>query len=182
MKKLLFFIFSMLFSVSLIAQQSEYVVKQEFQDKTNNLGAQVSSVKKLSNELNNGLVSVKSNLETIQSDINTLKDVSTQNAQVSTAAQAEVTALRESYLKNKQKAKALLIIELLLVAVALAFAFSIKKSMGKKLTATQKQLDETNNMLIDQGKSFDKKISALNDKIAELKVEKEEKAKKSKKE
>jgi TolA-binding protein len=177
-KLLLIFISFMLVGIWASAVGPEYVVKQEFQDKTNSLGAQVISVKRLSKNLNTGLASVKSNVETLQTDVNTLKEISAQNAEVAKAAKEDAASLRTSFDKYKQKTKILLIAGLILIIIALGFVISIKISLGKKIAAAQKQIDQTNNMLIEQGKSLERKISVLSDSIAELKNDKGKKPKK----
>lgn len=170
MKKLsLIFISFMLVGAWAFAQQAEYVVKQEFQEKTKSLGAQVSSVKKLSADLNSNLTAVKGSVDGLEAKVNELQ---TAYADSITICQGNTKELRKSFVRYRQKSKMLLIVELLLIIGALGFAFTIKRGLGKKLATAQKQVDETNNMLIEQGKSLERKIGLLSDSIAELKAKK----------
>ncbi len=176
MKKLsLLFISFMFVGIGALAQEAEYVVKKDFQEKTTILGAQVNSVKRLSSSINTELTSVKETVAENQIQIKTVEASSNENSAAFSACKAEIENEKAALLKAKKKTKLALIISLLLIILSAAFTFSIKNRLTKKLAATQKQIDETNNMLIEQGKSLEKKISTLNDNIKDIKKDKEKK-------
>ncbi len=178
MKKLSFFLIaSMLTSIFLTAQETEFVVKKEFQEKTNTLGAQVSSVKQLSANLNNELFALKETVAENQALIISLQDASAQNSEALAQCKTERKVIQAAAAKFKSKAKTAIVVALLVAILALLYAFTIKRSATKKIIALQKQVDETNNMLIKQSKSLEKKIAVLNDSLADMKESK----KKSKK-
>ena len=166
MKKVSLIFIAFMFAGVCSYAQTEYVVKQEFQEKTKNLGAQVSSIQKTNSNLNKDLGSMKNSIGVLQNEVKTLEVICTQNVEALKTYESKTLVLKESFMSYKKKTKMLLILELLLLIIALGYVFSTKKSLGKKLAATQKQLDETNNMLIEQGKSIDKKIGVLSDGLA----------------
>lgn len=158
MKKITILFCLLLLGLYSFAQGSDFVGQKEFQERTKTLKSQVNKIK----QTNSGLYKTVSNLETtVNKQALTITEAKTSiagQADSIQAMKAKVAQMKDSF---KNKSNDLLVLILGLFILLLFVLLSLRNACRKKMKEVVKELNETNNMLIDQGKNYDKKIADL---------------------
>lgn len=185
MKKFTMLSFLFLFGLITFAQNADYVAQKEFQEKTKTLKSQVNLIKQKNSGLYKTVTTLQTSVNKQASDLAEMKALITKQADSAKAINAKIANIEQGYASKDNN---LLVLIVGLFIILLVILLSLKNTCSKRVKEIGKKLNETNNMLIEQGKAADKKIAMLtidlsnanenikkaNDLIAKLSKSKEE--------
>jgi peptidoglycan hydrolase CwlO-like protein len=158
MKKFTMLSFLFLFGLISIAQNTDYVAQKEFQEKTKTLKSQVNLIKQTNSGLNKAVATLQTTVDKQASSLMEAKTlINSENDSIKTI-KAKIAEVEQGY-KSKDNNFLVLMFGLFIVLLFILLAF--RNACKRNLKEINKKLNETNNVLIEQGKAADKKIAQL---------------------
>ena len=158
MKKFTMLSFLFLFGLISFAQNADYVAQKEFQEQTKTLKSQVNLIKQKNSGLNKTVATLQATVDKQASAIVEAKTLITKQADSTKTINTKIANVEQGY-ASKDNNLLVLILGLFIVLVVIFLYF--RNACNKKVKDISKKLNETNNMLIEQGKVADKKIAQL---------------------
>ncbi|MDR3704802.1 MAG: hypothetical protein P4L28_02710 [Paludibacteraceae bacterium] len=158
MKKFTTLSFLFLFGLISFAQNTDYVAQKEFQEKTKTLKSQVNLIKQTNSGLNKTVTTLQTSVNKQASDLVEAKALIAKQADSTKSINAKIANVEQGYASKDNN---LLVLILGLFIILLVILLSFRNICKKNIKEISKKLNETNNMLIEQGKVADKKIAQL---------------------